>query len=228
MSARQVPAEEGSRLFEELRAVHAVMTRGAELVAGSFTRLAGGAAVDTKTLVTTVQWFVDLVRHHHRGEDELLWPVLRERFPVTVRRLDRLIDEDDALAEGLDALESVIARIAEERRVGGSASWGHAMREGTLTSHRIRDELAGHLAVEEPLLRWLLPRTPAEDILTLRKTVSDGLPRGGPHLVFGFLEHPEPVPGRDHVCAGFPPAVRWARGMLMNKFRATLRDLAAA
>ncbi|MCT9935201.1 hypothetical protein N5079_33870 [Planotetraspora sp. A-T 1434] len=45
--------------------------------------------------------------------------------------MHRLTEEDDALDEGLDALESVIERIAEARRVGGSSvSCGHAMRRG--------------------------------------------------------------------------------------------------
>ncbi|MFF4354433.1 hypothetical protein [Streptomyces sp. NPDC001530] len=51
-----------------------------------------------------------------------------------MRSLDLLDEGDDALAEGFDELESVIERIAEERRVGGSVSWGHAMKEGTLAS----------------------------------------------------------------------------------------------
>ncbi|MFF4836404.1 hemerythrin domain-containing protein [Streptomyces sp. NPDC001315] len=226
MSASQVPAEEGARLFEELLAVHTVMTRGAQLIAGSFTRLAGGAAVDTKTLVTTTQWLVDFARRHQRSGDKLLWPVLRERFPLALRRLDRLT-EDDALNERIDELDGVIARIADERTVGGSVDWGHAMKEGTVSSHRIRDGLAEQLAVEETLLRGLFAKAPDEDIRSLRKAVRDGLPRTGPHLVFGLLEHPEPVPGRDRVHACFPQPVRWARGVLINKFRKTLRDLAA-
>ncbi|MFF4795259.1 hemerythrin domain-containing protein [Streptomyces sp. NPDC001276] len=159
MSATQVPVKEGTRLFEELLAVHAVMTRGAELVAGSFTRLAGGAAVDTKALVTTAQWLVDLVRHHHRSGDELLWPVLRARFPLALRRLDRLTEEDDAVAEGLDDLEGVIARIRDERTVGGSAAWGYAMKEGTLTSHRIRDGLHKQLASRNRCCEDCSPRS---------------------------------------------------------------------
>ncbi|MFG2356936.1 hemerythrin domain-containing protein [Streptomyces sp. NPDC048521] len=227
MSATQVPAKEGTRLFEELCAVHGIMTRGAQLVAGSFTRLAGGAAVDTRTLVTTLQWFVELVRHVHRRKDELLWPVLRERFPVRVRRLDRSAEDADALDEALDALESVIERIAEERRVGGSVSWGHAMREGTLASHRVRDLLAERLGVEEPLLKGLLHVAPDEDVVGLRKALADSVPRGGPHLVLGLLEHPEPLRGRDHVYAGLPPSVRWTRWMLVSRFRRTLKALAA-
>ncbi|MFC9914335.1 hemerythrin domain-containing protein [Streptomyces sp. NPDC059862] len=227
MSATQAPVTEGDPLFKEILAVHAVMPRGAELVVRSFTGLAGGAAVDTKTLVTTVQWFVDFVRRHRRSEDELLWPVLRERCPEAVRSPDLLDEEDDSLAEGLDELESGIARISEEHRVGGSVSWGHAMKEGTLTSRRIRDGPAEHFAVVEPLLRGLLRKPLDEDVLRFCKAAADGARRGGPHLVFGLLEHSEPIPGRDHVYAAFPPPVRWARGMLVNRFRGTLKDPAA-
>ncbi|MFE1197694.1 hemerythrin domain-containing protein [Streptomyces olivaceoviridis] len=227
MSATQVPVKDGTRLFEELCAVHGIMTRGAQLVAGSFTQLAGGAAVDTKTLVATVQWFVDFVRHFHQGKDELFWPVVRERFPGRVRRLDRLAEDADALRAALDELESVIGRIAEERRVGGSVSWGHAMREGTLASYRIRDLLAGRFGVEEPLLRGLIPVAPDEGVAGLRKALADSVSRGGPHLVLGLLEHPEPLPGRDRLYGGLPPSVRWTRGMLMSRFRRTLKALAA-
>lgn len=227
MCATQVPAKEGTRLFEELCAVNGVVTRGAQLVAGSFTRLAGGAAVDTKTLVATVQWFVDFVRRVHRGKDELFWPALRERFPERVRRLDRPAEDADALAEALDELESVIARIAEERRVGGSVSWGHAMREGTLASHRAQDLLAARLGEEEPLLRALAPVIPDEDVVRLREALADAVPHGAPHLVLGLLEHPEPLAGRDRLYAGLPPSVRWTRGVLAGRFRRTLRALAA-
>ncbi|MGW7622867.1 hypothetical protein ACWGLG_45130 [Streptomyces antimycoticus] len=57
--------------------------------------------------------------------------------------------------------------------------------------------------------------------------MTDGVRRGGPHLVLGLLYHPEPAPGRDHLYARLPPPARWARRMLMNKFRKTLKDLTA-
>lgn len=227
MSATQAPVTDGARLFEELLVPHTVMTRGAELVTASFTRLADGAAVETSTLVTTVRWFVDFVRQHRRIEDELLWPVLRIRCPDAARSLDLLDEDDDAMAEGLDALESVIERIAEERRVGGSVSWGHAMKEGTLASHRVRHALTGHSAVVRPLFKGLLAKPGEEDLQVLRKAAAEGVSRSEPHLTFGFLEHPEPVPGRERVYASFPPPVRWARAVLMNRFRRTLKDLAA-
>ncbi|MFF4902832.1 hemerythrin domain-containing protein [Streptomyces sp. NPDC001068] len=227
MSATQVPVRESTRLFGELLAVHAVMVRGAELVGGSFTRLACGADVDTKTLVATARWLVAFVRHHLDAGGEILRPALGACFPGLVHRFDRLAEEDHTLVCLLDDLERVLLRIAQERKVGGSVDWGHAMKEGTLASHRIQDELARHRAAEEPQLRWLFAKAPDEDLPGLRKAVTDGLPRSGAHLVFGLLAHPEPLPGADRVCARFPAPVHLTRGMLVSRFRRTLRDLAA-
>ncbi|KUN18384.1 hypothetical protein AQJ23_39855 [Streptomyces antibioticus] len=227
MSATQAPVTDGARILEELLAAHTVVARGADLVAESFTRLADGAPVETSALVTTVRWFVGFVRHHRRAEDELLHPMLRARCPETARSLDLLDEDDDVLAEGLDALESVIERIAEERRVGGSVGWGYAMKEGTFASRQLREGLTGHFSAVRPLLEGLLAKAGEEDLEVLRKAAAEGVWRGEPHLTVGFLEHPEPVPGRARVSAHFPPPVRWARSVLMNRFRRTLRGLAA-
>ncbi|MEU1268613.1 hemerythrin domain-containing protein [Streptomyces sp. NPDC005799] len=227
MSATQVPVEEGTRFLEELLAVHAVTARGAELVAGSFTRLAGGAAVDTKTLVTTVRWLTGLVRHHLDHEHEVLYPMSELRSPERAHSLDWLMGERDWLAGRLDDLEGAVVRIAEECRAGGSADLARAMKDGTVASHGIRDELARHFSTEEPRLRDRFAGTPDEDVARLRQAVTDRLPCGAPHLVFGFLEHPRPLPGRDQVYVHFSASVRLARGMLLSRFRRTLRDLAA-
>ncbi|MEV7080903.1 hypothetical protein AB0N88_20585 [Streptomyces sp. NPDC093516] len=101
------------------------------------------------------------------------------------------------------------------------------MRDGALAAQRIRDCLNRKLALEELLLRGLLAKIPDEDVPVVREAVLGGLQQSVPHLVFGMLEHPEPAPGRERVYEGFPPHVRWARGVLASKFRRTLRDLAS-
>ncbi|MFJ2241387.1 hemerythrin domain-containing protein [Streptomyces sp. NPDC087859] len=227
MPATPLPVRDGAPLYEELLAAHTVMTRGADLVSWAFTRLADGAAVDTQTLVVTARWLVAFVRRHRDTEGEHVWPLLRGRCPESVRSLDLLHEDDDALSEGLDELESVLERISEERRVGGSVGWGHAMREGTLASRRVGDGLREHFTVVEPLLKGLFAEAGEEDLRSLGTAAAEGVLRSEPQLTFGFLEHPEPVPGRERLYAGFPPPVRWARGVLMHRFRRTLKDLAA-
>lgn len=226
MSATQAPPNEGARLFEELLAVHGIMTRATEAVADSFTGLAEGAPVDVKTLVSTVRWLVAFVHHHHESEDELLWPVLREGFPDAVASLDRLSAEHEALDKELTALSTAADRLVDAERGAPAADLSLAMKQGTNAARAVRDILAGHLAAEEPVLKELFPQVPDADVVRLRKAVTDGAPRSGPHLVFGFLEHPEPVTGRDHMYANFPPPLRWFRGLLLGRFRKTLKALA--
>ncbi|EYT81819.1 hemerythrin domain-containing protein [Streptomyces sp. NPDC003703] len=226
MSATQAPLNEGARLFEELLAVHGIMTRGTEAVADSFAGLDAGAPVDVKTLVSTVRWLVAFVHHHHESEDELLWPVLRESFPDAVASLDRLSAEHAALDQDLDALTAAVDQLAGTAQSGAGQDLGLAVKRGAQAAQSVRDILAGHLAAEEPVLEKLFPQVPDADVVRLRKAVTDGAPRSGPHLVFGFLEHPEPVTGRDHMYANFPPPLRWFRGLLLSRFRKTLKALA--
>ncbi|MEV7080904.1 hemerythrin domain-containing protein [Streptomyces sp. NPDC093516] len=121
MSVSPSVAGEGTRLFEELRAAHTVLTRAAGLVASAFVGLADGAAVDTRTLMTTTRWLVDCVRSYHGSGQEMLWPVLRERFPLALHQMDRMTEDDDTLREHLDELAGVASRMADERTVCASA-----------------------------------------------------------------------------------------------------------
>lgn len=226
MSTVQASHREGAHLLAELLSVHGVMIRGAEAVAGAFTRLAEGAAVDMKVLAATARWLVAFVHHHRQSAGELLWPVLRDKFPDSSPRLDALIKEHETLGMELEALTQAVDRLAEERRIGGSSDWGLAMKQGTRSSHRIRDVLASQLAAEELVLKKLLPAITGDDVLKLREAVAEGAPHNGRHLVFGFLEHPEPMSGRERLYAHFPARARWSRGLLMMNFRKTMKALA--
>ncbi|GHB13432.1 hypothetical protein GCM10010330_79190 [Streptomyces tendae] len=224
MSATETSSGEGTRLIDEVLAGHGVMARGAEAVAASFTRLAAGAAVEMRTLVLAARWLIE-VGHYHVRQETSLWPLLRESPHRAVARLDLLSEEHETLVEELDALTRAVGEIAKEREAGGSLSWGLAMKQGTRASHRILGLLGGHLAAEEAVLKTLFPAVPETDTARLRKAVAAGVPLSEPHLVLGFLEHPEPLPGRDRIFVRFPPWVRWARAPLTRSFRRTLRAL---
>ncbi|MGW0296484.1 hemerythrin domain-containing protein [Streptomyces anthocyanicus] len=224
MSAVEASPDEGARLWDEVIAGHGLVTRGAEAVAASFTRLAAGAAVETRPLVLTARWLIDVARHHVSRE-EPLWPLLRESPHRAVARLDVLSEEHEALGEELDALTKAVEQIAKEREAGGSVGWGRAMKQGTQASHRILNLLGDHLAAEEAVLKTLFPAVPETSAVELRKAVADGVPLSDPHLVLGFLEHPEPLPGREQIHLRFPPWVRWARAPLTRSFRRTLKAL---
>ncbi|MCW2632619.1 MAG: Hemerythrin cation binding domain protein [Pseudonocardia sp.] len=73
------------------------------------------ALIDDQTAV-----FLDLLHQHHQGEDELLWPRLRERVPERVADLDLLEEEHHKIDPLLQAAgdkshsrESRAAALAE-------------------------------------------------------------------------------------------------------------------
>lgn len=107
---------EGSQMYDELIAVHAIMRRGAQLTADAFARRAAGEPVGIKALVGTARWLVAFVHHHHASEDEQFWPVLRERFPDAIAALDGLTAEHHALDGELQGLTEAVDALA-------SASW---------------------------------------------------------------------------------------------------------
>lgn len=232
MSATPAPHHEGPRLYRELLAVHGIMRRGAALVADSAARLAAGDPVDPKALVATSRWLVEFVHHHHRSEDELLWPVLRERFPAAVADLDRLTTEHEALDAELDALTEAAGAIAAALNGRGPANVvavvGLAATAANPAAQNVRDILANHLAAEEPVLHGLFPQVPDAQISRLRQAIVDGAPRSGPHLVLGLMALPEPVPGHAEMRANLPAPLRWSAPLLVNRYRALARSLGAA
>lgn len=232
MPATSAPRPEGTRLYQELLAVHGIMRRGTDLVAGSFARVTAGGAVDRKALVGASRWLVEFVHHHHRSEDELLWPVLRELFPAAVADLDRLTDEHEALDVELDALTEATDAMAATLSAKGPADVvtivGIAATSADPAARKVRDILAHHLTAEEPVLEDLFPRVPDAQITRLRKAVVDGAPRSGPHYVLGLMALPEPVPGYAEMRGNLPAPLRWAGPLLVNRYRAVARTLGAA
>ncbi|WP_327145558.1 hemerythrin domain-containing protein [Nocardia sp. NBC_01327] len=89
-----------------------------------------------------------VIHHHHEGEDEFLWPRLRDAG-ADRQALETLIAEHAALTDLLDDWHDSLANLSTD-----SAT---ATRLAELTS-AVRDQLAGHTADEErELLGRLAP-----------------------------------------------------------------------
>ncbi|HEX4222238.1 MAG TPA: hemerythrin domain-containing protein [Pseudonocardiaceae bacterium] len=201
---------EGLRIYDELIAVHTIMRRGTILTATALERFASGTASNTKPLGRLIRWQAEFVHHHHRSEDELFWPVLRELFPEAVASLDELTEQHHILDTELDSLSAAAGDLADR------ATATRALR----SAEKVRDVLASHLDTEEPVLLKLFPQTPAARIVELRKAIVAGAPRSGPDLVLGLLEDPEPAQGAAIMQANFPPPVRLLRPLFLRRYRA--------
>lgn len=206
-------ADEGLRIYDELIAVHTIMRRSTILTADALRRFASGSSSNSKALVALIRWQAEFVHHHHRSEDELFWPVLRELFPDAIASLDELTEQHHVLDAELDNLSSAAKDLANARS------------SALLSAEKVRDVLISHLDTEEPVLLKLFPQTPAPRIVELRKAIVAGAPRSGPDLVLGLLEDPEPAQGTAIMHANFPPPVRLLRPLLLRRYRARKRQL---
>ncbi|MFJ2650356.1 hemerythrin domain-containing protein [Streptomyces sp. NPDC087420] len=231
MAASPQAGAEGSKMYDELLAVHMIMRRGAALVTASFARLTAGEAVDVRALVKTSRWLIAFVHHHHASEDELFWPVLRGLFPSSIAVLDSLTAEHEALDTELHTLARAVDGIADPDVTGERAKTlavvGQAALAGLPSAQKVQDLLATHLDREEPVLRDLFPQVPDADIIRVRKAIIHSAPRDSPHLVFGLMEDPVRVPGHDTLAANFPPPLRWLRPLLLTRYRTTKKSLGA-
>lgn len=128
--------------------VHTALLREFRLAPEAVSRVPIGVGARAAVVDRHLGFICDMLHHHHAGEDELLWPPLRERLPE--RALVHL-DEAEAQHAGLDkALHRVtVTRRDWVQRVDAESR--DALVEAMRTLHQL---LAAHLDDEE---RTLLP-----------------------------------------------------------------------
>ncbi|GIL36843.1 hemerythrin domain-containing protein [Phycicoccus sp. DTK01] len=132
----------------DMLVVHTALLRELRLAAPAVERVAHGDRRQARRVEQHLALLADVLHHHHSGEDELLWPVLRPRLAPPHAAL---LDVAESQHEGIDhALERVAAARRDwspEAAKGSGAVLAAALRELHLL-------LAEHLEFEE---RHLLP-----------------------------------------------------------------------
>lgn len=220
-----------ARMYEEFLAVHTIMRRGTALVSESFERLVAGEPVDVKVLVGAARWLIEFAHRHQVSEDGQFWPVLRDRFPEAVAELDRVTAEHPAIDVELHALSRAVDAIDTPRLPGEREAVlvvvGQAVLSGLPALQGVQALLTRRFEEEEPVLLDLFPKVPDEDVPRLREAIVDGAPHVGPHLVFGLMEDPGPIPGYEVMTGNFPMPVRWMRPVLLARYRAIKKALGA-
>jgi iron-sulfur cluster repair protein YtfE (RIC family) len=112
----------------ETRVVHDTHRRATSLLADTAASDGGAPAGVQDALRDLV---VTMLRHHHRSEDQDLWPTIVTAFPAVTDQFDELSREHDRLDEALD-------RLAADTTPASTAE--------------VRDLLHEHLDHEEPIL----------------------------------------------------------------------------
>jgi hemerythrin-like domain-containing protein len=219
------PRLEGLRMYDELIAVHTVMRRGADLTVAALWQLSVRGRADVITALSTGQWFVEFVNHHHDSEDELLWPVLREEFPRQVVVLDSLSRQHEKLEQALFSLGERLRMLAGVGRLIDGSRFDEAVIAALADAEDLRISLAEHLAAEEPVLREMFPRIADEDVRRIRAAIVASAPRRGSSLLLGLLRDPTPSVGHRALVSNLPITFRLLRPVLLLLYRHRIRRL---
>lgn len=134
--------------IRDMIVVHTAMLREFRLIPAAIRRVPVGNSKRAVIVADQLVFLCDLLHHHHRGEDELLWPKLRSR---TEPQALEVIEEVEAQHESIDsALHEV-----EDRRLAWIENQTAESRERLAAElERLTIMLADHLDLEE---RALLP-----------------------------------------------------------------------
>lgn len=150
-----------------------------------------------------LRFLCDLLHHHHQGEDELLWPKLRDRTQPSARQT---IEEVEAQHETIDATLDQV----EQLRLAWIEDPGTGTREElTDALDRLHTVLREHLDLEE---RALLPLAAmvltAEEWHAVGEAGAASIPRSAMPLVFGMFAYEGDPAVLATMLAGAPLPVR--------------------
>jgi hemerythrin-like domain-containing protein len=147
-----------------MQIAHRVMLRDLDRTIGVTMAMADGGVDITRRRVRAVVRYldsmVDSIHHHHRAEDDILWPVIELRAGAHVD-LTALTEDHEALIPKLDGLAATV------RQFGVSPS----RRSASVVASRlvdVRNTLAEHIAEEErdtlPVIRRYLSVSDWQDV----------------------------------------------------------------
>lgn len=178
------PDTAGDRLVDtrDMVVVHTAMLREFRLAPAAVCRTAAADHKRVAAVAAHLRLLCDLLHHHHAGEDELLWPLLRKRAPSSARPL---IDEVEAQHGDLDAALAEVTRRLQP--------WARdprpVQRDGLAASlERLHLLLREHLELEE---RALLPLAAAAlsetEWAAIGAAGAKSLPKPAMPLIFGMF-----------------------------------------
>lgn len=97
---------------KEMLLIHRVIRREIGALPG-LVRGAAGDVPRARLLATHAEEMLDFLHHHHIGEDQLLWPVLRPRVALEADLIDRMEAQHHQIAEAIGDVRSDLPRWAE-------------------------------------------------------------------------------------------------------------------
>jgi hemerythrin-like domain-containing protein len=94
---------------QEMVIVHRAVRREFRLLAENIPHVAAGDTRRASRMAAHADFMLDILHHHHTGEDELLWPLLRQRCAPDVDLIDRMETQHLALVAVVDQIVPALA-----------------------------------------------------------------------------------------------------------------------
>jgi hypothetical protein len=164
--------------------IHRAVRRDLTGFAAALDGFPAGDSKRAAALAERFRWFDTLLTHHHEGEEEILWPVLRNSPPDTEEVVE-LTDEHERIVAALAAARSAFATFGGTATAEDAATAAAAVKElyAAATEHFTHeegeiDELCSHAdpAALDAAFKKLGRSVGLRESLWFMQWISDGLP----------------------------------------------------
>ncbi len=187
----------------DMLVVHTAMLRELRLLPAAVAAVPDGDRRSARRVVRHLDLVAGLLHHHHEGEDELLWPVLRPRLtPAEVELLEVAEAQHVAIEAGLAEVD--VARRAWVR------SAAYVDRDALADAlRRLSDLLREHTDAEERHLLPLVSRRLSEaEWHAVGEAGAASVPKKDVALVLGMFAYEGDPEVLASMLASAPPPVR--------------------
>jgi len=187
---------------QEMVIVHRMFRREYRLAPALVRGVATGDRARAAVVAAHLRELTLMLHHHHQGEDDLVWPRLHERTPLSAELVHRMERQHAEVGGLLEELDELLPSWAAEP--------GPAQRESLAeTLDALAPALEGHLDEEEreilPLVEQHLTATEWDE---LGERAVAAIPKLRLLVLFGYLLEEASPSERQTMLAVLPPPVR--------------------
>lgn len=150
-----------------------------------------------------------LLTHHHEGEEEHLWPLLR-RQPQDAVEVGQLTEEHDRIVSALGVARSAFGRLRTSASAGDAGEAGAAVAD-------LRAAATGHFEHEERDLPELLAGADQEALPGAVRKLGRGQPLREALVFLQWVADGTDADQRAFLRSTIPPPVHWLSKLLVGR-----------
>jgi len=147
---------------EQMVVIHQALRREFTLLPALVAAVSDNDAVRARPIGEHLALVLDMLHGHHEAEDELLWPLLRQRVPLCKELIDVMEQQHQVVADAIHAIQASLPAWTAHGSAADRDRIGAALRglNAALTEHLDLEEqeilplLHEHVTVPE----WLAPQ----------------------------------------------------------------------